>query len=335
MTKRILMMGSLLASLLLLVGCQKEQLQSFSGRTMGTQYNITLVGNEVQAGLVARQISAELSDFSDIFSTYVRDSEINQISQAPVGEWIAVSEHMYQLLSLALDVSRQSGGAFDPTIRPLVDIWGFGPLQRPDAVPAEQEIADALAAVNWQMLELNEGQVRKLAPLSLDLSAIAKGYGVDVIADMLEEAGFQRYLVEVGGEMRLKGLKPNDEIWRVAVETPDSVVRQAYKVLEITDIALATSGDYRNYFEENGKRYSHTIDPRSGWPIEHDMASVSVLASSSALADAWATAIYVVGPEQGQQLASANNLAMFMIVRQNGEFVDTMTPKFTELVNEE
>lgn len=335
MIKQLITWGSLLASLFVLAGCQQEQLQSFSGRTMGTQYNVTLVANEVQAGLVARQISAELSDFSDIFSTYIRTSEINQVSAAPVGEWIEVSDHMYRLLELALQVAQASDGAFDPTIRPLVDLWGFGPLQRPDAVPDATEITQALATVDWQALQLQDGQVRKLAPLSLDLSAIAKGYGVDIIAEILAQAGYQRYLVEVGGEMRLQGLKPNDELWRIAIETPDSVARQAYKVVEITDIGLATSGDYRNYFEENGKRYAHTIDPRSGWPIDHQMASITVLADSSALADAWATALYIVGPERAFALAQEQGLATFMIVRQNGEFIDTMTNKFTELVSQE
>lgn len=332
MIKRLMTLGSLLASLFVLVGCQKEQLQSFSGRTMGTQYNITVVANEVKAGLVARQISAELSDFSDIFSTYVRNSEINQISQAPVDQWIPLSDHMYALLEMSLQVAEQSDGAFDPTIRPLVDIWGFGPLQRPDVVPDDAMIAAALADVDWRAVALQNGQLRKTKPVGFDLSAIAKGYGVDVIAQRLEEAGIERYLVEVGGEMRLQGLKPNDAIWRVAIETPDTLVRQAYKVLEITDISLATSGDYRNYFEQDGKRYSHTIDPRSGWPIEHELASVTVLAASSAEADAWATALDVSGPERAMALAEQQDLAIFMITRQNGEFIDRMSAKFTELV---
>lgn len=333
MVRRLMLLGSLLASLFVLSACQSEQLQSFSGRTMGTQYNITVVANEVEAGLVARKIASELGDFSDIFSTYIRDSEINRLSDAPAGQWLEVSDHMYQLLAQSLSIAEQTDGAFDPTIRPLVDLWGFGPLQRPDQVPDSADIVQALAEVDWRSVQLEDGKLYKSQPLGFDLSAIAKGYGVDVIAQILESSGIERYLVEVGGEMRLAGLKPNAEQWKIAIETPAAVVRQAYKVIQISNIGLATSGDYRNYFENDGKRYSHTIDPRTGYPIGHSMASVTVLAASSAQADAWATAMEVAGPDTAMQWAEEKGLAVFMIIRQEGEFVDRMSTAFTEVVN--
>jgi thiamine biosynthesis lipoprotein len=222
-----------------------------------------------------------------------------------------------------LDVSKliweQSAGAFDPTVGPLVDLWGFGPVPTDDLVPSDEQIAQALATVGYQHLSIDMQIISKAAPIRLDLSAVAKGYAVDQVADLLEMLALPDYLVEIGGEMRLGGSNPKGQPWRIAVEMP-AVIPQVQRVIAAHDVAIATSGDYRNYFEQDGVRYSHTIDPRTGKPIGHSLASVTVVAETCAEADAWATALMVLGEEQGMVLAEELGLAIYMLVKDGEGF---------------
>jgi thiamine biosynthesis lipoprotein len=230
-----------------------------------------------------------------------------------------------------LRIGELSKGYLDITVGPLVNLWGFGPQARPEVIPDEQTIAAIRDKVGLEKLTLQEGGVIKQHPeMYVDLSTVAKGFGVDQVAAILEKAGISNYLVEVGGEMRLSGAKANGIGWRIAIEKPVTHERAVQKLISIGDNALATSGDYRNYFEENGRRYSHLIDPKTGYPIQHNLVSVTVVHPSCVLADGFATAISVMGKEAGMAMALENSLAVMLITRENGEFKEYTTPQFEQ-----
>jgi thiamine biosynthesis lipoprotein len=263
-------------------------------------------------------------------STYREDSEISRFNAAGVDQWFAVSPGFYTVLSAAMAVGWQSHGAYDVTVGPLVDLWGFGPPGPVTTPPPEDAIARVLEQVGQDHLRL-DGDGRRLlkrSPVRLDFSSIAKGYGVDRVAQWLGAQGVERYLVEVGGEMRLAGMSSRGDPWRIAIEKPDSGDRSAEQAIRLTDMGVATSGDYRNYFEIDGKRYSHSIDPRTGYPVAHDLVSVTVLHPSCMIADAWATALVVLGYEQAMAVAQEQGLAVYFIRRRGDTFIDSHTPAF-------
>lgn len=293
---------------------------------MGTTYHITLVapegeqlgveGEELQAGVdeLLRQINQSMS-------TYIPDSELMQFNRAPVGEWQELTAPLFEVLQISQNISAESDGAFDITVGPLVDLWGFGPKGEPKVVPEESEITRVREHMGFEHLALDEaGQARKLADIRLDLSAVAKGYGVDALSRYLESRGFKHFLVEIGGELSVKGFSTRGDHWRLAIEQPSLLHSGGHKTVELTDIAMATSGDYRNYYERDGQRFSHTIDPVTGSPIGHNLVSVTVLADSAAEADAWATALNVMGPERALELAQREQLPVYMIVREGDGF---------------
>lgn len=304
-----------------------------SGMTMGTTYNITLVTDEPIADVADIQagVTRALALVNQQMSTYIPDSEINLLKTRPVGEWIAVSEPLAEVLEISQWVSELSGGAFDITLRPLIDLWGFGPKATQDRVPDETEISHALGQVGYQHLQLDRQglRIRRERDVDLDLSAVAKGYGVDVLAQLLEQRGLHNYLVEIGGEMRLKGYNGRGTLWRIAVERPDAnALHSAYQPLSLTDTGVATSGDYRNYFEQNGVRYSHTIDPRTGRPITHHLVSVTVLHPSSAKADALATAFSALGPDEALAVANRERIAALFIIKEEGQLKEVSSEAF-------
>lgn len=271
---------------------------------------------------VGKVIYDRLDEIDGHMSHYRSDSELSRLNNENSEGWIDVSPELMQVLRVSREISTLSGGAFDITVAPLVELWGFGKTATNDTVPEAAQIEALLLRVGMDHLELSdeEDRVRKRDPaLTLNLSAVAKGFAVDAVAELLEELGISRYLVEIGGEVRVLGPKPNGEDWRIAIESPHGL-REVYGVLPISQGGLATSGDYRNYFEQDGKRYSHTLDPRTGYPISHALASVSVLAEDTARADAWATALMVLGPEAGQALTEEKQLSVFMIIKQGDGF---------------
>jgi thiamine biosynthesis lipoprotein len=213
-----------------------------------------------------------------------------------------------------------------------VDLWGFGPVTTDNVVPSDEQINTALTEIGYQHVRLADDRLSKTQPLRLDLSAVAKGYAVDQIADMLEMLALPDYLVEVGGEMRLSGSNPKGQPWRIAVEQP-SLIPQVQQVIEVADTSMATSGDYRNYFESDGVRYSHSIDPRTGRPVSHGLASVTVLAATCAEADAWATALTILGEEQGMLLAEQLELAVYMLVKADEGFEALSSSAFAPYLN--
>lgn len=320
----------MLLSLFVLVGCSGEAKHfMIRGETMGTTYQVTVLGEPEDKAVLAQEIDQLLLILNDIASTYIEDSELNEFNRAPIGEWITVSPALYSMFEMAMEVAWLSNGAFDITVAPLVNAWGFGPMgrveQRPNAI-AQREL---LARVSYQHLELDlsRQQVRKKADIEVDLSAIAKGYAVDELAAWIDRRGYSDYLVEIGGEIKVAGESPRGDPWRVAVESPDA--REGVRTaIAIRDIAVATSGDYRNYYEEDGMRFSHTIDPRSGEPVQHSLASVTVLADTAAYADALATAFSVMGPEKTLKLAEQEGIAVYLIHKQGDGFVSKASSAF-------
>ncbi|WP_169579616.1 FAD:protein FMN transferase [Saccharospirillum impatiens] len=320
----------------LLSGCSgwgAAEVQKLSGYSMGTSFTVSVVASESEARALDGEVRTAIDEVNVAMSTYLPRSDVSRFNDAPVNGWIAVSPMTAEVVSLALEVAEASNGAFDPTIGPLVDLWGFGPKETTDQVPSEDEIKAALAMVGWQAVEIDmtANKLRKMEPRELDLSAIAKGFAVDQVANLLEARGFEDYLVEIGGEMRFSGTKPGDDPWRVAIESPDSDNRSVYEVLEVTNGSMATSGDYRNFFEQDGQRYSHTLDPKTGYPIRHDLVSATVLGDRSVFSDAYATAFMVMGAEAALSLAAEQDMAVYLIQRGEGEYTETRSVQFEAL----
>lgn len=300
---------------------------------MGTQYNITLVLDAEQSlpkpqFVIQTEIDIWLQDFNQIMSTYIPDSELMRLNRAPVEIPFALSAPLFEVLLLSDQIYTASAGSFDVTVGPLVNLWGFGPLASSVEQPKQSAIDTQLANIGQHNLQLNKQTATKQSELFIDLSAIAKGYGVDVIAANLETLGIQNYLIEIGGEIRVKGQNKRRKDWRLGIERPSLLHTSNQQTIEINRGGVATSGDYRNYFEQQGVRYSHTIDPRSGWPVNHKLASITVIANTAAEADAWATALTVAGPEQALAIADKNQLAVFLIIKSETGFIESYNSLF-------
>jgi thiamine biosynthesis lipoprotein len=325
-----------LLSLALLQGCSRQpDPVTLSGATMGTTWHVTWVqrpeGPE-PAGLQER-IELRLVAINSLMSTYQPDSAINEFNRLPALHWWQAPPEFLEVFLVAREISQATAGAYDVTVAPLVDAWGFGPEAR-EGVPAETELSGLVHRVGQQAIDVDPERhaLRKQRPLALDFSSIAKGYGVDVIAALLEDAGINDYLVEIGGELRVAGSSPRGGPWRVAIERPDPARREALSTLELNSAAVATSGDYRNYYEVDGQRYSHTIDPRTGRPIRHGLASVTVVHESAMLADGWATALNVLGPEDALPVAVRNGLAAYLVSRDGDRLHVEKSPAMAALL---
>ena len=299
---------------------------------MGTTWHVTYIDPATSLAPVAAQrgIEAALQAVNLSMSTYLPDSEISRFNATPTGAVFHASPEFYQVLSTALEVGRQSEGAYDVTVAPLVALWGFGPAGAVATPPSEEAITSRLATVGQDKLRVaSEGLlVTKLAAVSVDFSSLGKGFAVDRVAQWLVGQGVDRFLVEVGGEMMLSGLSHRGDQWQIAIEEPRYGGRSVASAISLSDIAVATSGDYRNYFEADGKRYSHSIDPRTGYPVAHDLVSVTVAHSSAMMADAWATALIVLGSDRAMAVAQGQGLAVYFIQRAGEDFVHTHTPAF-------
>ncbi|MDY6839892.1 MAG: FAD:protein FMN transferase [Pseudomonadota bacterium] len=329
-------------ALAVLAGCSfqpEEKIWEISGPVFGTSYHINVVLTEDQARLetLASGIDEVLEGVDASMSTWRDDSELSLFNQrSDQSEWIPVSAELFEVLQKAEEVSMMTNGAFDITIGPLVNLWGFGPQARPEQIPSEETLAEALAATGFEKLELRPDPpaVRAAPPQYLDLSAIAKGYGVDAVARFLESEGVKAYLVEIGGEVRVNGRKPDGSTWRLAIEQPVSEGREVNRVVALDSRSMATSGDYRNYYESEGRRYSHTIDPATGEPIAHNLASVTVIADDCMTADALATGFNVMGYERANALAVRENIPAYFIVRTDEGFDMHQTPAFSSYITQ-
>ena len=327
-----------LMMLVLLASCDRQpSMHSLSGKTMGTSWHIKLVG--LPAGMTPPQLQQELQVILDTvngqMSTYQPDSDISRFNQADAESWQTLPVDFYRVLDYALRLAGDTGGAYDPTVGPLVNLWGFGPDKSGVQAPTEAEIAEARGRVGWQKVKLDAATQRAFQSggVYVDLSSVAKGYAVDKLADYLQGQGIENFLVEIGGELRASGEKPGGNAWKVAVEKPVPGEREIERILALSDIAVATSGDYRNFFEWDGQTYAHIIDPRTGMPVDHLTASVTVLADSCTEADALATALTVLGPEQGMTFADARQLAVLFMVRTDDGFIEQPSAAFTRFIS--
>ncbi len=337
--ERHYLVSIVLSGVLLLAACGEDRDDTIviTGPTMGTTYAVTLAvaGADVDADTLQAQIDSLLERINAQMSTWRADSELSRFNSSRNLGWFPVSAETAYVVEAAAAISALSHGAFDVTVGPIVNLWGFGPERREAGPPSEQEIQATMARVGYRHLAVraSPSALRKQRPdVYVDLSAIAKGFAVDEVARLLDEQQIQSYLVEIGGELRARGSKADGTPWKVAIEQPRSGERSVQSIVALRDHAIATSGDYRNYVEKNGKRYSHTINPRTGRPIDHGLASVSVITASAMRADALATAIMVMGPEEGYRLAVDEALAVQLIIRSEDQLRVMSTPQFERLL---
>jgi thiamine biosynthesis lipoprotein len=314
-----------LAWFVTLGGCGPSEslppLLEISGETMGTYFRVQVVG---QAAVDARAelqaaVDEELRRVNLQMSTYLPESEISRFGRFESTDWFEVSRETVEVIEAAGRISEQSGGAFDVTVGPLVDLWGFGPGVRPEAAPSQERLDEIMQYVGYQLLETRREPpaLRKAHPrLQVDLSAIAKGHGIDRVSRLLSERGFGNSLVEIGGDVRASGRRPDGKAWRLGIEQPNVELGAAIqRIIRLSDQGLATSGDYRNFYRLDGERFSHTIDPSSGRPVQHRLTSVSVVAETCMLADGRATALLALGPERARQLAREQGWAVLLLER--------------------
>lgn len=331
--------------LVALVGLSVERLilaqpeapvHEFSGLTMGTTYSVKVAEplDPADRATVDSVVAAELEMVNTIMSTYDSTSELSYFNAHASTEPFPASAALLEVVAVAMAVSSESGGAFDVTVGPLVNAWGFGPGEH-RRIPSVDEIASLSKRVGYRQITINaeNSALVKAHPfVEADLSGVAKGYGVDRVAASLEGLGIMNFLIEVGGELKARGVKPGRMAWQVAVEAPDDDVRRIHTRMTLVDAAVATSGDYRNFYIEDGIRYAHIIDPRTGRPTRHSGASVTVSHPEAAMADAWATALGVLGPDEGFELAVRRNIAAMFIARTDEGYETRSTPAFEHVM---
>lgn len=300
-----------------------------SGETMGTRYSARFFAEGVDETLVGAALFAAVDAVDRQMSTWKPDSDLSRLNAAPIEQWVKVPPELAIVLAEALRIGRASGGVFDIGVGNLVNAWGFGPVKLPER-PQPGMAATSARHAATDSLEFDEAgdYVRKLASISLDLSGIAKGFGVDELARCLERFGITSYLVGIDGELRARGCKPDGEPWTIAIERPDYGKRDVMGVLELSNISVATSGDYRHWIEVHGARLSHTMDPRTGEPLRNRIASVTVLAGNCMEADAWATALLIMGEDSGPEFASARGLDALFIIRDGDRLIEFGTGTF-------
>ncbi len=302
-------------------GCLGDEwiVHELGGATMGTTYSVKFVARSLSAARfwnVQRAVEQWLDDVDGAMSTYKPDSELSRFNRHESAKPFPVSSGVLEVFLLAEQVSVASDGAFDVTVGPLVDTWGFGPDGSPELIPEDRHLEELREHVGFRQITIDSASsslIKRDPRVVADLSAIAKGYAVDGVADRLDELGFRDFMVEVGGELRAAGEKPGGVAWVVGVEAPLPDARTLYATVALGDESVATSGDYRNFWDASGSRYSHIIDPRTGRPLPYVGAAVTVIHERAVLADAWATAMTVLGPEGGATLADELDLGVIFV----------------------
>lgn len=328
----------------LLVGCSEtpetaaDPVKRIEGHIFGTYWMISIADDITDTELLRLQegVVDTLNRVDWQMSTWKPESELMLLNGYPVGEWLDLSPELMQVLRISQDISSRSAGAFDITLGNLVNLWSFGPEQRPNAIPEAEVLAERLAVAGYAGLELNQEtqQARRMADFFIDLSGVAKGFAVDEVGRYLQSQGVTNFLVNIGGDLLAMGRREPEVSWRIGIELPHTGVQVAHHVIAVENMSVATSGDYRNYFEEKGRRFSHTIDPTSGWPIEHRVASVTVLAEENVDADAWATALMVLGVD-GLALAEQQGIRVLMLERNNDTWTTHLSSAFAAYVGDE
>lgn len=325
-----------IAVLALLGGCSpQEQVESFGGPTMGSTYSVQYVrdANTPPIDDLKQRVQSILDEVDAQMSTYRADSTIEVFNQGPAGCTV-VPEPVRHLVLYGEQLSQASNGAFDLTVEPLLNLWGFGPQGQAWKVPSDEALAEVRKDFGHQWLKVEGDQLCKdREAIQVDFNSIAAGYAVDRIATALEESGVARYLVEATGELKAKGKKPDNQPWRIAIEAPETAQRTAQRIIALDGYGVSTSGDYRNFFEENGQRYSHTLDPRTGAPIQHNLAAVTVVHPSALEADGLSTLLMVLGPDEGYRFADEHGLLAFFVSRSEEGFVTHSTPAFSAFID--
>lgn len=328
-------------ALTMLVGCRDQQIhrasETLAGRTMGTSYTVKFIPKEDTLDLteVSRQVVTELEKVNAQMSTYRADSELSRFNRSQSTDWFTVSLETAQVVELALQYHQLTDGSFDVTVGPLVDLWGFGPAPEPMQTPTQQQIAEIMPLVGSGKLQvrMDPPALRKtVAGLRVDLSAIAKGHGVDRVAAVLDSIGIADYFVEIGGEIRTRGYRHDGQPWQVGIERPNRNQREVHQVIGLSNQSMATSGDYRNVIQLDGQEFSHFMDPSTGRPVPFEIASVSVIADNCAVADAIATGLMAAGFQKATKLIEKHNWATLLLVRRSEQFESILSPRFAELV---
>lgn len=307
----------LLLSLFFLLSCSNSRLYLNQGITMGTYYRIKVYAS-ANPQEVFQKARVELKRLEEKFSDYDLESEISRINQQAGLSKVKVSQETIDLLREAISISEKTEGAFDPTVRPLMEIWGF--KEGKQSPPPSEKISETLQVVGWERLRIGkEGVMLERKGMELDLGGIAKGYAVDKVVELLKEAGIRQALVEIGGELYCLGSGPGSNGWKIGIQDPQSA-EGIIAVLQVIDQAVATSGSYENFYIWEGKRYSHIIDPRSGFPVQNSLISVTIISSKCMEADAWATALFVLGWERAQEIVEKEeDLEAILIRERNGK----------------
>jgi thiamine biosynthesis lipoprotein len=328
--------GLALALVLVCVACQPRKALTLFGDTMGTTYHVTVVaGPFTSAGKLQAMIDRRLAQINASMSTYDPASEISRFNAiGSTSQFFAASTDFHDVLQVASKLHRLTDGAWDGTLDPLITLWGFGRKGTLTHIPDDAAIQKALAHVGFERIQVDSsGVMRKLDPMvTLDLASIAKGYGVDAIARLLDEQGFAHFLVEIGGEVYARGHRLDGRPWQVGINRPQrgAAAGDVYKVVPLTDQAMATSGDYRIFFEVEGHFYAHVLDPRSGRPVTNGVVSATVVAANCTVADGLATALMVMGPEKGLELVNRlDSVACLIVVRRpDGRLIDYPSDRF-------
>ncbi|MGY5956190.1 FAD:protein FMN transferase ApbE [Kosakonia sp. BK9b] len=333
--------AGLTAALLFLVGCDtapQVKPTVLEGKTMGTSWRVSLVDiNPQQAQALAQKIQAQLDADDRLLSTWKNDSALMRFNHAASTAPWPVSPEMADIVTTSLRVGEKTDGAMDITVGPLVNLWGFGPDKQPVKTPDQAQIDAAKARTGLQHLSVinraGEQFLQKDLPdLFVDLSTVGEGYAADHLARLMEQEGIARYLVSVGGALASRGMNAQGQPWRVAIQKPTDKENAVQAVVDINGHGISTSGSYRNYYELDGKRISHIIDPRTGQPIQHALVSVTVIAPTALEADTWDTGLMVLGTERAKEVVQREKLAVFMIMKQGEGFTTWMSPQFASFL---
>ncbi|EKS1845686.1 FAD:protein FMN transferase ApbE [Cronobacter muytjensii] len=330
---------ALLAVALTVAGCDNAPTSSpqalvLEGKTMGTSWRVSLAGvDAARAQTLRDKIQARLDADDRLLSTWKDDSALMRFNHARTTAPWPVDEAMADIVTESLRVGAKTDNAMDITIGPLVNLWGFGPDKQPVKTPDQAQIDAARARTGLSRLKVINGAGQQwlqkdLPDLFVDLSTVGEGYAADHLARLMEEEGISRYLVSVGGALASRGMNPGGRPWRVAIQKPTDRENAVQAVVDINGHGISTSGSYRNYYELDGKRLSHVIDPATGRPITHKLVSVTVISPTALEADAWDTGLMVLGPEKAKAVALREKLAVYFIIREGDGFATWMSPQF-------
>ena len=317
-----------------LAGCGNgDSMESVGGPTMGSTYSIKYVrhANLPAPAQVRSEVEKILAEVDKQMSTYRSDSDIERFNDLPANRCQKMPASILKLIRVGEQLSEQSEGSYDLTVEPLLDLWGFGPQAREEKVPNAQALAEVRQRVGYQHLRIEGDQLCKDAAVEVDFNSIAAGYAVDTIAAKLDAMGIHNYLAEATGELKAAGKKLDGSPWRIALEQPRDDQQVAERIIAVDGYGVSTSGDYRNYFLQDGRRYSHTFDAHTGTPVSHTLASVTVIHPSALMADGLSTLLLILGPERGWDYAETHNIGAFFVIRADTGFVIRTNQAFERL----